>query len=577
MKSPFAQTAQILRDKGFNVMPLRKGTKAPFIQKWQDYCNTLLPKEYFESYLKGDYNIGVCLGKQSNIIALDFDTNIDGIHERIKKICGTSPVIKKGEKGCTMFFKFNGEKGAKYSVNGEMVFEILSTGNQTVLPPSIHPATKKPYTYTGKETLEEVNNLPYLPLDFKLKVDEIFGKETKAASNAKSSDASRNDIEEALTHISPNGYEVWLNVGMALRSYEKEDLCELWDNWSQTGNTYEGSDKIVKKWESFSTDGGITIATIFKLAIDNGYKNKRDDRISNNISFSSSTPDNGLYTVSKAKEQIEQWKKYGYPTGKYVGIKELEGQGQNVRWHLRKKELTVITGVPNSGKSEFLSYLVYEAAINLKYKTLFFAFENNLDQHIESFITRKSGKRLSKRTEEESTQAENFVKDNFFFYDHTRMSTKIEEIVKVCEHVKKTKGLDIIVVDPFSYLSSEYGCSEGNLDHVKQCLKELSRCCKVLDVHIFLVAHPKSRNVPKTLNIKDHSDHGIDLYSISGGATFYNSCDNGIICVRSGLNTKIRITKIRDQLVDNTGEFVMTYNRDTRKFESYAEEFESEY
>ena len=569
--NPFKEIVKSLHGKGFNTIPLKYAEKRPILNNW---TNTKLSDEEVNKFSQGFYNIGICLGKTSNLIALDFDSDIDNLHNKILKITGKSPVIKKGETGFTMFFRYNGEKSGKYSIDGEMVFEILSDGNQTVLPPSIHPSTKKPYYYLNQNTLSntDLNSLPYLPLDFKEKIDKLFGKEIKELHKEIEYKTSVLEIEEALEYINPDSYDTWINVGMALKNYEEEDLLFLWDEWSQKGDSYNPKE-IEYKWKSFKGQG-LTLSTLFKLARDNGYnpQNKLKVDLSKTDEI-----DINLYSVDNAKKSIEKWRTEGYPVGEYIGIPEFEGSDLEARWHLRKKEVTVVTGVPNSGKSEFLSFMIFKAAETLNYKTLFFSFEDNLDKQIEGFITRKSRKRLKERSLEDETKAGKFVEDHFYFYNHTYGTNKIEEIVKICEEIKNRKGLDIVVIDPFSYLTSEYGCSEGNLDHVKKSLSELSRCCKKLDIHIFLVAHPKARSTPKTLNLKDHADFGIDLYSISGGAHFYNSCDNGMIVIRNGLNTIIKLPKIRDQLIDNTGEFKLKYNRHTRLFETCIETTENNF
>ena len=46
---------------------------------------------------------------------------------------------KKGAKGITLFFSYNGEVNRTFKKSGQTVLEILSTGRQTVLPPSLHP------------------------------------------------------------------------------------------------------------------------------------------------------------------------------------------------------------------------------------------------------------------------------------------------------------------------------------------------------------------------------------------------------------------------------------------------------
>lgn len=133
--------------------------KRPFLKNWQsttiDNYNLSLADDY------PDANIGMLLGKCQNIIALDID------REDALDLCPPSPVRKKGKKGETRFFRYNGEKNVK---RHDLGIELLSDGSQTVMPPSIHPDTGKPYRWITPDILPEfdVKDLPILENTFLL-------------------------------------------------------------------------------------------------------------------------------------------------------------------------------------------------------------------------------------------------------------------------------------------------------------------------------------------------------------------------------------------------------------------------
>jgi hypothetical protein len=82
---------------------------------------------------------------------------------------------------------------------------------------------------------------------------------------------------EALSFIPVNqfdgDYQGWINIGMACHSAGLD--CEDWDNWSQGSKEYSNSKDTFNHWKSFKDGGGITAATLFKFAKDNGYKPPR--------------------------------------------------------------------------------------------------------------------------------------------------------------------------------------------------------------------------------------------------------------------------------------------------------------
>lgn len=147
------------------VMPLHVMSKRPFLMQWQQFCRDMPTLETQQTWLERckNNNIGLPLGPQSNIMIVDIDTTDQRIYDAIINVLPKSPWMRVGAKGCALAYKFNGEKGFKIISDKEgMVVEVLSIGNQLVLPPSIHPDTKEPYKANCNlyDVLDELVVLP---------------------------------------------------------------------------------------------------------------------------------------------------------------------------------------------------------------------------------------------------------------------------------------------------------------------------------------------------------------------------------------------------------------------------------
>lgn len=173
----FKDNAPLYWAKGMPAIPLHSfdavngsGTllgKAPIINGWQRYHevmpNTEEQTEWLNKY--SSVNIGLVLGKQSKCVALDIDTVNPVEISLIESIVPTSPWVRVGKKGCVMMFKYNGEQTFRIKdVTGRTICELLSSKTQVVLPPSIHPDTKAPYT-ANCNLYDVVDRLPILPKD----------------------------------------------------------------------------------------------------------------------------------------------------------------------------------------------------------------------------------------------------------------------------------------------------------------------------------------------------------------------------------------------------------------------------
>jgi hypothetical protein len=81
-------------------------------------------------------------------------------------------------------------------------------------------------------------------------------------------------LREALSVLPANDYQIWLQVGMALKSDLQDVGYELWFEWSKTGSNFDGDLKTAQKWNSFKKEG-LGVGTIFYLAKQYGWKPPR--------------------------------------------------------------------------------------------------------------------------------------------------------------------------------------------------------------------------------------------------------------------------------------------------------------
>lgn len=262
------------------------------LKDWSKYADKIVsPLDIQQWRAWPDTNIGLPLGGVNQIVALDFDNDILGLHEKIESIAGVSPVKKKGAKGFTAFYKSSGEKNYKWSVEKQSVCELLSKGRQTVIPPSIHPSGE-PYKWITDQTLLTINidDLPSLPADFKHQVDLlIYGQEEERVLSTLDfswQTPEKKDVLDALAYLDPSmDYEEWVHIGMAIQDLMGAEGFPIWDLWSSASAKYPkgGTAELLKKYNGFKTGTGITIKTLFKKARLNGYIKTYEEETPANI------------------------------------------------------------------------------------------------------------------------------------------------------------------------------------------------------------------------------------------------------------------------------------------------------
>jgi P4 family phage/plasmid primase-like protien len=164
----FASHAQLYWDAGLPAIPLIYENKRPAIPRWQTYSDAFPTKEEQQGWLNAfaSGNIGLPMGPSAGLVAIDIDSEDPVVLQVLDRILPPSPWHRVGRKGRVQVYRWSGERTARIKAeDGSMICEILSKGTQFVLPPSIHPDTKLPYTANGN-LWEIAKNAPPLPMDF---------------------------------------------------------------------------------------------------------------------------------------------------------------------------------------------------------------------------------------------------------------------------------------------------------------------------------------------------------------------------------------------------------------------------
>lgn len=233
-------------------------------------------------------------------------------------------------------------------------------------------------------------------------------------------------------------------------------------------------------------------------------------------------------------------------------------------------QMTVVTGYPSSGKSNFVDQLMVNLAKSQDWKFALCSFENAPEVHISRLIEIYLNKRFfdgsSRMNEDEFKHGYEWVNDHFLFLtSESSEPATIDSIMSRAKIAVARFGVRGMVIDPYNYIDRGRGTSET--EEISNMLTRVQQFAKSSGVHVWFVAHPS-----KIIR------SGVDLprpdgMSISGSMAWWAKADCGITVHRIKTETQIAVWKCRYRWVGTTGECLLNYDKATGTYREVMDYF----
>lgn len=280
-------------------------------------------------------------------------------------------------------------------------------------------------------------------------------------------------------------------------------------------------------------------------------------------------PIEGLVTMDDMFETIKSFYEHGYPQGVAANIGEFDDL---LKFY--PGQLTVVTGIPGSGKSEFIDWLMAKLAKEHGWTWGVCSFENPPEFHVTKLAEKFTNKSFDFRKDTENRMSESqldyaigMVDKHFHFINLSLVDVTMDGLLEKAEQLVVQKGINGLLFDPWNCIEHKYG-EETETKYVLTCLNKLIAFLEKHKVHGFLVAHPtKLRKDPQTKKYEIPT-----LYSISGSAHFFNRTHNGLSIYRdfeSGL-VDVYVQKVKWSWLGKIGFCSYNFNTFTREYQSLA-------
>jgi twinkle protein len=222
--------------------------------------------------------------------------------------------------------------------------------------------------------------------------------------------------------------------------------------------------------------------------------------------------------------------------------------------------VTVVTGVPSSGKSEFIDQLMINLATREGWTFCVASFENPPERHIVKLAEKHTGLPFfdgpSQRLDQSSLSgAIEWVSNHFLFIEAADgQPSTIDSILERASIAVMRKGIRGLVIDPYNFIEKS-GKEQTETEQVSDMLTKVKRFANSHEVHIWFVAHPMKmyRNPDGTTSVPTG-------YDILGSSHWFNKADFGLTVHRAEGATMIRCWKARFKWVAKNGDAYLTYD-----------------
>ncbi|MCP3704832.1 MAG: topoisomerase, partial [Alteromonas sp.] len=169
--------------------------------------------------------------------------------------------------------------------------------------------------------------------------------------------------------------------------------------------------------------------------------------------------------------------------------------GLDMFYTVKPGEFTVITGVPNHGKTKFQTALMVNLAISSEWKFAVFSPENTPAGFIAHLASLYHGKPFRKgltqrMTAEELETVLVWVNEHFCFIQPPDEELTIVDILIKAKQSVARYGINGLVIDPWNDIDHSRPSGMTGTEYISDCLTKIRRFAKKYNVHIWLVAHP---------------------------------------------------------------------------------------
>jgi twinkle protein len=270
------------------------------------------------------------------------------------------------------------------------------------------------------------------------------------------------------------------------------------------------------------------------------------EQLAKRITGAKPVPLENVTTFRDIEGEITDFVKNGFKPGFQVGLENFD----NI-FSTYTGQFITVTGIPSSGKSDFVDQMCVGYNKNYGWKTAFASPENAPTYLHAHKLMRKVWEYMPSAQDignDKWNQVAEHINDNFFFIDMERYT--LESVLRKGAELVKRKGIKCLVIDPFNKVRDVDAKSDDVNRYTMDYLQKIEMFCKKYDVLVFIVAHPTKMYKDSNGKIEEPT-----MYNIKGGGEWYDASYHGLLVHRDyeAKTVKAKVLKVKFQNLGENG------------------------